>query len=124
MSVSGFDQVVELASRLSPREQLKLVAQIGEKLSGVLEPVAAGQPAIGSAAAVLQAMHAPPHLDSSDVDELERAVQAGRVPARYDGTFELGIGRDAGEPRQRLRQRGWSGGDQLEPLIIHRRSRR
>jgi len=90
MSASGFDQVVELASRLSPREQLKLVAQIGEKLSDVLEPVATGQPATGSATAVLQAMHAPPHLDSTDVDELERAVQAGRMPARYDGIFARG----------------------------------
>ena len=92
MSVSGFDQVVELASRLSPRELLKLVAQIGEKLSGELEPVATGQPATGSATAVLEAMHAPPHLDSTDVDELERAVQAGSVPVRYDGVFDRGNG--------------------------------
>ena len=90
MSVSGFDQVVELASRLSPREQLKLVAQIGEKLSGELEPAAIGQPAAGSAAAVIQAMRAPPHLDNADVDELERAVQAGRTPVRFDGIFERG----------------------------------
>jgi hypothetical protein len=90
MSVSGFDQVVELASRLSPQEQLKLVAQIGEKLSGVLEPAATGKPATGSATAVLQAMHAPPHLDGADVDELERAVQAGHMPARRDGIFEQG----------------------------------
>ena len=90
MSASGFDQVVELASRLSPREQLKLVAQIGEKLSGELEPAATGRPAARSAAAVLQAMRAPPHLDSADVDELERAVQAGRMPARFDGVFARG----------------------------------
>ena len=90
MSASGFDEVVELASRLSPREQLKLVAQIGEKLSGELEPAAAGQTDAGSAAAVLHAMRTPPHLDSADVDELERAVQAGRMPARFDGVFERG----------------------------------
>ena len=92
MSASSFDQVVELASRLSPQEQLKLVAQIGTKLSGELEPVAIGQPASGSAAAVLKAMHAPPHLDSTDVDELERAVQAGRMPVRRNGIFEQGSG--------------------------------
>ncbi len=74
MSASGFDEVVELASRLSPREQLKLVAQIGEKLSATLEPSAVDQPARGSAAAVLQAMHAPPHLDSADVDVLDRVM--------------------------------------------------
>jgi hypothetical protein len=90
MSAGGFDQVADLASRLSPREQLKLVAQIGEKLSGKLEPAAIGQPAAGSSAAVLQAMRAPPHLDSADVDELERAVQASRMPARFGGIFERG----------------------------------
>jgi hypothetical protein len=90
MSVSGFGHVVELASRLSPREQLKLVAQIGEKSSGVLDPAVAGQAATGSAAAVLEAMRAPPHLGSADVNELERAVQAGRMPARFDGMFARG----------------------------------
>jgi predicted ArsR family transcriptional regulator len=90
MSASGFDEVVELASRLSPREQLKLVAQIGEKLSATLGPSAVEQPARGSAAAVLQAMHAPPHLDSADVDELDRAIQTGRMPPRYHGVFEQG----------------------------------
>ncbi|MGA2064525.1 MAG: hypothetical protein ABSG86_06140 [Thermoguttaceae bacterium] len=90
MSAGGFDQVVDLASRLSPREQLELVAQIGQKLSGKLGPAAIVEPAAGSSAAVLQAMRAPPHLDGADVDELERAVQAGRVPARFDGIFERG----------------------------------
>jgi hypothetical protein len=48
--------------------------------------------ATGSATAVLEAMHAPPHLNSTDVDELERAVQEGRVPVRYDGVFDRGNG--------------------------------
>jgi hypothetical protein len=90
MSVGGLDQVIELASRLSPREQLRLVAQIGQKLSDATGSATTGQPATGSAIAVLQAMHAPPHLDNTDVDELERAMQSGRIPARYDGIFEQG----------------------------------
>lgn len=90
MSTSGFEQVAELASRLSPREQLKLVAQIGEKLSGAAKATPIGQAAIGSANAVLEAMRAPPHLSSADVDELERAVSAGSAPARYDGVFDRG----------------------------------
>jgi predicted HTH domain antitoxin len=48
------------------------------------------RPARGSAAAVLQAMHAPPHLDSADVDELDRAIEAGRMPPRFQGVFEQG----------------------------------
>ena len=90
MSASGFDRVVELALQLSPREQLKLVAQIGEKLSGELDPAAAGKPAIGSPAAVLQAVRALPHVDNAGVDELEREIQAGRMPVRFEGIFEQG----------------------------------
>ena len=90
MSVSDFDQVVELASRLSPREQLKLVARIGERLSGALDSTTKPESAAGSAAAVLEAMRAPPHLDNVDVDELDRAVRAGRMPSRYDGVFGPG----------------------------------
>jgi hypothetical protein len=85
MSASGFDQVVELASRLSPQEQLKLIAQIGERLSGALGLAGAESPAAGTAAAVLEAMHAPPHLASSDVDELDQALQSGRLPVRHEG---------------------------------------
>ncbi len=76
--------------RLTEEELRQDIAQIGEKLSATLGPSAVVQPARGSAAAVLQAMRAPPHLDSADVDELDRAIQAGRMPPRFQGVFEQG----------------------------------
>lgn len=91
MSTSDFDQVAELVARLSPREQLRLVARIGAKLSGAGEAPSAERSAAGSPAAVLVALRAPPHLDSTVVDELERAIEAGRVPPRQEGIFEDGI---------------------------------
>jgi hypothetical protein len=88
MSRANFDQVAELASQLAPREQLKLVAQIGARLSGAPESVTSGQAAPGSAAAVLEAMLASPKLDSADVDALEAAIQSGRTIVRFDSVFE------------------------------------
>jgi hypothetical protein len=46
------------------------------------------EPVRGSPAAVLQAMIGLPAVDSRDVDELERAVEAGRLPVRQQGVFE------------------------------------
>lgn len=88
MSTSEFDQVVELVGRLSPREQLRLVAHIGARLSGAAEAPLVERLARGSPAAVLAALHAPPHVESTLVDELDREIQAGRVPPRYEGIFE------------------------------------
>ena len=42
----------------------------------------------GSALAVREAMHEAPHLSSSDVDELERAIEEGRLPLRSRSVFE------------------------------------
>jgi len=48
-----------------------------------LSSLAAGNPApIGSAAALLRAMREPPHLSSADVDEMDAAILAGRLPVR------------------------------------------
>ena len=89
MAVSEFEHVVELASQLSPRDQLKLVAQIGEKLSDALGAAASGQPP-GSVEAVLQAMREPPHLNHGDVDDLECLIDAGRLIVREHGVFDGG----------------------------------
>ena len=87
MLASTFEQVAHLASQLPPEEQLKLVAEIGERLRHAL----AGTPLQrGSVDALLQAVREPPHLDSADVDELERAIAAGRLPVRQEGVFERG----------------------------------
>ena len=57
----NLDSLADLASQLSPREQLELLARIGQHLGVALEQPANYLP--GSAAAVLQAVSRPPHLD-------------------------------------------------------------
>ena len=41
----------------------------------------------GSAAAVLQAMREPPHLSAADVDALDAALAAGRLPIQERDLF-------------------------------------
>ena len=47
-------------------------------------------PEPGSAAAILAAMKAPPHLTEEDVDELERAIEAGRRPLSHVQSLAAG----------------------------------
>jgi hypothetical protein len=42
----------------------------------------------GSPEVVLQAMRALPNLDPGDVDELERMIEAGKLPTRAEGLFD------------------------------------
>jgi hypothetical protein len=42
---------------------------------------------VGSAAAILRAMHEPPHLSVSDVDELDAAIAAGHLPVQTPDLF-------------------------------------
>jgi hypothetical protein len=44
-------------------------------------------PALGSAARLLEAIRRPPHVTPEDVAELERAIEEGKLPVRYDGIF-------------------------------------
>ena len=48
----------------------------------------AEEPPFGSPQALLKAIHEPPHLDPADVDELDRAIAAGKLPVRYEGVFD------------------------------------
>jgi len=42
----------------------------------------------GSPAAILQAMHEPPHLPDEAIDELEQAIAAAQLPVRDEGSFD------------------------------------
>ena len=85
-----------------------LIIEVPDDLAGSLERIAAAQnksiqqlaierlrslvesslePRMGSAAAVLRAMQEPPHLSDSDVDELDAAIAAGRLPVRTRDLF-------------------------------------
>jgi len=83
-----FQQIVELASQLSPEQQLRLVVRIGENLTSVLSEKGATRFPRGSAAAVLEAMRKPPHLSDADLEELRRAIASGRQPAQAKGVFD------------------------------------
>ena len=66
--------------------QHKSIQQLAiERLRSLLE--VSPEHRAGSAAAVLRAMHEPPHPSASDVDELDAAISAGRLPVRTDGLF-------------------------------------
>ncbi len=42
----------------------------------------------GSPAALLSAMHEPPHLANDEVDELERLIEEGKLPVNFAGPFD------------------------------------
>jgi hypothetical protein len=83
-----FQQVIELASQLSPEDQLRLVVRIGENLTTVFSGKEANEAPPGSATAILRAIREPPRLSDDDVNELERAIIAGRLPMRAEGVFD------------------------------------
>jgi hypothetical protein len=56
-----------------------------ERLNSLVE--ADPEPRVGSPAAVLRAMQEPPHPSSEDVDELDAAIAAGRLPIRTRDLF-------------------------------------
>lgn len=49
---------------------------------------AEGQPQRGSAAVIRQAMREPPRLTGEEVDELDRAIEEGKLPVQQEGVFE------------------------------------
>ncbi len=59
----------------------------GQRVSVWVEPVVREGPS-GSPALVRRAMHAPPHLQPGDVEELERAIEEARLPVRPQGPFD------------------------------------
>jgi hypothetical protein len=45
------------------------------------------EPPVGSPAAILKVMRSPPHVSPDIVDELERAIEDGRMPPTEGGIF-------------------------------------
>ena len=66
--------------------QRKSVQELAlERLSSLVE--GNPTPQAGSAAAVLRVMQEPSHLNASDVDELDAAIAAGRLPVHARDLF-------------------------------------
>lgn len=59
----------------------------GQEVAVSVEPVAE-QPPRGSPTAVREAMHKPPHLLPEDVEELEKAIERGKLAVRSEGVFD------------------------------------
>lgn len=78
----GLQEVMDLASHLSPSQQ-KLLVSFSEASS-------TGDVVCGSPAAILRALGDPPHVSSEDVDELEREIAAGKLQVRQEGMFDKG----------------------------------
>jgi hypothetical protein len=66
--------------------QRKSIQQLAlESLSSLVEAVP--ESGAGSPASVLRVMREPPHPSSADVDELDAAITAGRLPVRTRDLF-------------------------------------
>ena len=52
--------------------------------------VADADAAPGSVEALLHAVRSAPHVDRETVDQLQRAIDAGKLPTRFDGPFDGG----------------------------------
>jgi hypothetical protein len=57
----------------------------GTAVTVVVEETARGTPAT-----VLRVMRSLPDLQAGDVDELERMIEAGKLPTRSEGLFDAG----------------------------------
>jgi hypothetical protein len=59
----------------------------GQPVSISVEPLEE-KPQLDLPAVVRQIMHEPPHLTWEDVDELERAIEEGKLPVYQGGVFD------------------------------------
>jgi hypothetical protein len=83
-----FDRIVDLASRLSREERVRLVMRIEADLNAAPYVSAANDSPPGSAMAILQTMREPPHLSAEDVDALKQAIADGKLAVRHEGVFD------------------------------------
>lgn len=77
---ASLEQIAEMAARLAPTEQLKLWAQIRDRLRSTTANGATASPRSGSATALRDALRQTPHLQATDVDELERVIHEDSRP--------------------------------------------
>ena len=59
----------------------------GQPVSVPVEPRPGDSP-LGSPAGMLEALRAVPHLNEADVDDLENAIERGKLAVRGSGVFD------------------------------------
>jgi hypothetical protein len=90
MSFADFQQVAEMASHLSPEEQVQLILRIQRQLPAGVGSTGPEDALYGSPASVLRAISESPHVESNDVDALEQAIAASKIPIGREGVFDQG----------------------------------
>jgi len=74
------DDLVRSLAGIAAAQHKSIQQLVLEQLSSIVE-VSPGPPP-GTSWAVLRAMREPPHPSPADVDELDHAIAAGRLPIR------------------------------------------
>jgi len=80
------DELARSLAGIAAGEHKTLEQLAVERLRSLVEPGPHERP--GSADAILRAVKRPPHLSSADLDELDAAIAAGRLPATTGKLFE------------------------------------
>jgi hypothetical protein len=79
------DDLVRSLAGIAAAQQKSLQQLALERLSSLVD--VARESRAGSPAAVLRVMQEPPHPSSTDVDELDAVIAAGRMPIRTRDLF-------------------------------------
>jgi len=83
------DRAIVVRGILSDPKHIELedpVLDVHGQVEVALRPI--GDLEAGSPLVLLRTMRALPDLAAGDVDELERMIDAGRLPTRSDGLFD------------------------------------
>jgi hypothetical protein len=83
MTLELSDEIYEAVKRAASENGIHPVEWIVNNLRQHLL-----DPRPGSPQAILWAMSQPPHLKPEDVDELERAIEEGKLPVNWESIFE------------------------------------
>ncbi len=79
---------IEIPDDLARELKGAALAQSKSMEQVALERLGAHAGGAGSAASILRAMKALPHLNPSDIDELNAAIASARLPVNDDHTLE------------------------------------
>ena len=79
------DELVRTLEGIAANQRMSVQQLALERLTSLV--TGNSEPRPGSAAALLRAMREPPNLSRADVDELDAAILAGRLPTRTRDLF-------------------------------------
>lgn len=80
------DDLARILASVAASQHKSLQQLALERLASLAD--AGSESPLGSATAILRAMSAPPHLSAADIDELDSALAAGRLPVENGRLFQ------------------------------------